>query len=91
MHDQDDLSDTESNGLLKGLKKPLRNSYRASRFTRILLAVSISLNISTVILGLVFWFSSKPTTQQTYEHGFVSDLGKEENIRPKEGPMLIYL
>jgi hypothetical protein len=89
MDDQDDSSDTEFNGLLKGSKKLIRTSYKVSRPTRNFLAVSISLNILVVILSFVFWLGNKHNIRKSYEHGFTSDLGKEEDIRLKEDLRLI--
>jgi len=75
MHGDDDLSDTESNGLLRGSKEPVQRRSRTSISRRILFPASISLNILMVVSSLVFWVWNKHTTQHSYEHGLVSDLG----------------
>jgi hypothetical protein len=80
MHDQEEMCEIESDGLLGESRNSLRKGYRTTRVTNFLVAISISLNILMLVLGLIHWVYNKHTIQRSYEHGFTSDLGEESRL-----------
>ncbi len=80
MHDQEEMSEIESDGLLGESKNSLRKDYRTTRVTHFLVAISISLNVSILVLALIHLVCNKHTIERSYEHGFTSDLGEESRL-----------
>ncbi|KAE8343523.1 hypothetical protein BDV24DRAFT_161566 [Aspergillus arachidicola] len=76
MIDQDEISERESDSLLKPSNLPWPKDHRYTGTTRFLIALSISLNIFWVGLGSVYWISNISTRKNysSYENGFASDL-----------------
>ena len=78
MIDKDEISERESDSLLKPSNHPWPKDHRYKGTTQFLIALSVSLNIFCVGLGSVYWISNfnTRTSHSSYENGFASDLGK---------------
>ncbi|KAE8163765.1 hypothetical protein BDV40DRAFT_299109 [Aspergillus tamarii] len=82
MIDKDEISERESDSLLKPSNHPWPKDHRYKGTTQFLIALSVSLNIFCVGLGSVYWISNfnTRTSHSSYENGFASDL---DAIKPE--------
>jgi hypothetical protein len=77
MLDEEETSEIESEGLLGQSRMSLRKDYGNMKTLHFLVAISISLHVVIIGLGLICWVGNKQAIYRSYEHGFASDLGEE--------------
>jgi hypothetical protein len=73
---EEEISEEESDGLLRQTGETFREKSRKRRISRGLFVFSVSLNGFLIALGLIFWSRQIFVVQHSYERGFTSDLGK---------------